>query len=175
MSIRHLFLSLCLMGAAMAEPIGDQTPLSAIKGSILVPKGWFLKESTEDGVTVYQITREKVESEHDPFTAGLIFSVTTKVPERTEMKPGAYAEELFSAGEDGAQPEKHLDPPWETLKNSYRLEGESGDVQIVTWAKANDDSGTLYFITWQSPVAEEEKLGPVRESILSSLKLDSSY
>ena len=46
----------------------------------MIPEGWFTKEESEDGVTVCRVSREKAENEDDAFSAGLIRSVTTKVP-----------------------------------------------------------------------------------------------
>jgi hypothetical protein len=45
------------------------------------------EKESEDGVTVCQVSREKAENEDDAFSAGLILSVTTKVPDRASMKP----------------------------------------------------------------------------------------
>ena len=67
---------------------------------MLIPEGWFTKEESEDGVTVCQISREKAENEEDVFSAGLILSVTTKVPERASMKPSEYASDLLSSAQD---------------------------------------------------------------------------
>jgi len=71
---------------------------------------------------------------------------------------------------------KTVDGPWQIFRSGYKIDADDGgDVQIVNFAKANDQSGTLYFVTWQSPAAEEGKLAPVREAIISSLKLDPSF
>jgi hypothetical protein len=156
---------------------GKETALPAIKASVNLPAGWYIREQTEDGVTVYQISREKVESESDTFTAGLILSVTTKVPERAEMKPSAYAAELLSATQDDPmQPlKKSVAEGLQILRNDYQIEDESAGQQMVSVATSNDASGTLYFVTWQSPIKEEAKLAPIRESILSSFKFDPAY
>ena len=54
--------------------------LPAIKGSILLPDGWNLKEEAEDGVTVYQVSREKGESEEEIFSTGLISASPPRFP-----------------------------------------------------------------------------------------------
>ena len=61
-------------------------------GSILLPDGWHLKEESEDGVIVYQVSREKAENEEEIFSTGLILSVTTKVPDRASVKPSRIRE-----------------------------------------------------------------------------------
>lgn len=156
---------------------GKETALPAIKATVHLPAGWYIREQAEDGVTVYQISREKVESESDPFTVGLILSVTTKVPERAEMKPSAYATELLSATQDDPmQPlKKSENGGLQVLRSDYLIEADPSDEQMVSVATSNDETGTLYFVTWQSPVSEESKLAPIRESILSSFKFDPAY
>ena len=101
------------------QPTLKEHALPAIKGSILLPDGWNLKEEAEDGVTVYQISREKGESEEEIFSTGLILSVTTKVPDRASMKPSEYARDLLtSAQEEGgdAKLEKTQEGPLECLR-----------------------------------------------------------
>ncbi|HEY5952830.1 MAG TPA: hypothetical protein VIT18_00620, partial [Terrimicrobiaceae bacterium] len=97
------YLLLLLLTSAISfgqQPALKEQSLPAIKGKMLLPEGWFLKEQSEDGVTVYQITREKAENEGDTFSAGLIFSVTTNVPDRASMKPSEYANDLLTSAQD---------------------------------------------------------------------------
>lgn len=180
MKARILFLLIActaMLQAADPTPAGSTAELKAIKGSIQLPSGWFLREEGEDGLTVYQITREKVESENDPFTAGLIISVTTKVPDRNSMKPSEYAAELLSSTQDegGGELKKTTEGDFIVYRAEYKIEADSGNVEVINLAKANDKTGTLYFLTWQAPQAEEAKMGPLREEIFKSLKLDQTY
>lgn len=178
MNLRSLlFLLAIATHSVAADPATTETPLPAIKGSLQLPQGWFMKEDSNDGTYVYQITREKVESENDPFTAGLIVSVTTKVPERASMKPSEYAAELLSSTqEDGVGDlKKTTDGPWQIFRTDYQIDADTGAIHMANYAKANDKTGTIYFVTWQSPVSEEDKLAPVREAILSSFKFDPEF
>jgi hypothetical protein len=178
MNLRSLLFLLALATSSMAgEPALTDTPLPAIKGSVRIPQGWFVKEESTDGTFVYQITREKVESDTDPFTAGLILSVTTKVPDRANVKPSEYATELLSSTqEDGSNElKKSTDGPWQIFRTDYQIDADTGAIHMANYAKANDQSGTIYFVTWQSPTGEEDKLAPVREAILSSFKFDPSF
>ncbi|HEY5953746.1 MAG TPA: hypothetical protein VIT18_05230 [Terrimicrobiaceae bacterium] len=170
-----------LMTTALAfgqQPALKEQALSAIKATILVPEGWNVREESEDGVTVYQITREKAEAEGDPFSAGLILSVTTKVPDRASMKPSEYSNDLLTSAQeegDGPAVEKTTEGPLQCLRAEYTIESDDGDIKVVNLAKANDTTGTLYFATWQSPAKEETTLKELRENVLSSLKIDPSY
>ncbi len=155
----------------------DETPLSAIKASVELPEGWHMREQNDEGAVVYQFTRENVQNDTDPFTVGVILSVTTKIPERNEMKPSAYAADILATTqEDGAAPMKGMtDGAWQVFRANYQIESDSGTVNIVNLAKANDTTGTLYFLTWQSPASEEEKIAPLREKLLASLKFDPTF
>ena len=175
------YLLLILMTTAIVfgdQPALKEQALPAIKAKILLPEGWHIKEQSEDGVTVYQITREKAENEGDIFSAGLILSVTTKVPDRASMKPSEYANDLLSSAQeegDGAKLEKTEEGPLQCLRVEYTIESDQGNIKVINLAKANDSTGTLYFATWQSPEKEEGDLQGLREGVLSSIKLDPSF
>ena len=175
------YLLLLLLTSAISfgqQPALKEQSLPAIKGKMLLPEGWFLKEQSEDGVTVYQITREKAENEGDIFSAGLIFSVTTKVPDRASMKPSEYANDLLTSAQDegdDAKLEKTEEGPLQCLRAEYTIESDQGNIKVINLAKANDSTGTLYFATWQSPEKEETQLKALREAVLSSIKLDPSF
>jgi hypothetical protein len=177
--MKHLLL--LILTAAMAygqKPALKEQTLPAIKGSILLPDGWHLKEESEDGVTVYQISRDKAEGEEEIFGTGLILSVTTKVPDRASMKPSEYANDLLTSAQeegDGAKLEKTQEGPLECLRLEYTIDSEEGPIKVINLAKANDATGTLYFATWQSAEKEESALKEVRETVLSSIKLDPSF
>jgi hypothetical protein len=173
-----LFLVLTAAMAFGQQPALKEQALPAIKGSILLPDGWHMNEESEDGVIVYQISREKAESGEEIFSTGLILSVTTKVPDRASAKPSEYANDLLASAQeegDGAKLEKSQEGPLECLRLEYTIESEEGNIKVINLAKANDATGTLYFATWQSAEKEEPTLKPVREAVLSSMKLDPSF
>jgi len=169
-------LALVILSAvlALSAVVADDHSLEAIKGSVFVPEGWFFKEHTEDGVSVYEVTREKVETDNDTFQAGLILTATPKIPDRASMKPSEYAEQLLTASQD-TPPAKSQEGPLQCLRSEYTIESDQGNIKTVSIAKANDKTGTLYFITWQSPAGEEDKMKELRERILGSLKLDPNF
>lgn len=175
--IARLLLSLFLTSVAFAQeaPELEEKKLPEIKASIAVPKDWFVKIDKEEDVVIYQFSREKPGD--GAFATGLILTVTPKVPERTEMKPSQYGIEMISATLDEGAPK--IEPVKEGALESYRashqIESETGNVDMINIAKANDATGTLYFLTWQAPVAEEASIKDLREKILSSLTLDPAF
>ena len=146
--MKYLLLLLLTSAISLGQPALKEQSLPTIKGKMLLPEGWFLKEQSEDGVTVYQITREKVENEGDIFSAGLILSVTTKVPDRASMKPSEYANDLLTSAQDegeDAKLEKTEEGPLQCLRVEYTIESDEGNIKVINLAKANDSTGTLYF------------------------------
>jgi hypothetical protein len=177
--MKHLLLILFTTASLFGQqaPLKEQA-LSAIKAKMLVPEGWFMKEESDDGVTVYQVSREKAESEEDVFSAGLILSVTNKVPDRASMKPSEYASDLLSSAQDegdGAKLQSTEEGPFQCLRLEYTIESDQGNIKVINVAKANDSTGTLYFATWQSPEKEEPQLRELREAVLSSMKFDPTF
>lgn len=174
--MKRLLLACLLISSAIAQtPAGKEQPLTAVKGSILIPEGWHFQEEAEDGVFIYYVTREKVDN--NSFTAGLVLTVTTKVQERAEESPSQYAADLLPSPEEpgGTEVKKTDEGPYKVLRAGYSLENDHGNVLVVNLAKANDATNTLYFLTWQSPEGEENKLKDVRDAIFSSLKLDPAF
>ena len=177
--MKYLLFALLPLAAALAEePAVKEQPLAAIKASCAMPEGWFFSESTEDGVSVYQISKEKPADEGDAPGVGLILSATPKVTERAGMKPSEYAAELLSAAQEESGSKELVKTDEGSLKcfrSEYTIEGDGGKILVITIAKANDETGTLYFFTWQNPEADEATVGPVREKFLASFKLDPAF
>jgi hypothetical protein len=177
--MKNLLLIFLTTAMALAEqPALKEQTLPEVKAKMLLPDGWYMKEESEDGVTVYQISREKAEGEGDTFSAGLILSVTTRVPDRASMKPSEYANDLLTSAQDegdSAKLEKTEEGPLQCLRIEYTIESDEGNIKVINLAKANDGTGTLYFATWQSPEKEESQLKELREAVLASIKLDPSF
>ena len=177
--MKHLLLILFTMASALGQQAAlKEQALPAINAKILIPEGWFTKEESDDGVTVYQVSREKAETEEDVFSAGLILSVTNKVPDRASMKPSEYASDLLSSAQDegdGAKLQRTEEGPFQCLRLEYTIESDQGNIKVINLAKANDSTGTLYFATWQSPEKEEPQLKELREAVLASMKFDPTF
>jgi hypothetical protein len=177
--MKHLLLILFTVASVLGEQAAlKEQALPAIKAKILIPEGWFTKEESDDGVTVYQVSREKAENEEDVFSAGLILSVTNKVPDRASMKPSEYASDLLSSAQDegdGAKLQRTEEGPFQCLRLEYTIESDQGNIKVINLAKANDSTGTLYFATWQSPEKEEPQLKELREAVLTSLVFDPTF
>jgi hypothetical protein len=138
-----------------------------------IPEGWHVNRDEEEGVVVYQVSRERPGSSGE-YLAGFTLSMTPDVPGRAGMKPGLYAEDLlsFAIEDGGGEIVKGGEAPWSTFRAEYSIEGISGDLRILDYAVANDETGTLYFLAWQAPGSEAEDLNATREAVIRSLEFD---
>jgi len=165
-----LFLSAATLLAG--EVVLRDNPLPDVKATIQIPEGWTMTSENEDGVFVYKFSKGGT-----PEIAAITLSVTTKVPERTEQSPSAYAAALVDVSQDDtsapAQKGKISDMP--SLRAEYNFEGDAGKMCAVNIAIPNDKTGTLYFFAWQSPMEEALELEAIREKILASVKIDPSF
>ncbi len=170
-------ITIAVTATRAQEPALNKQDLTTIKSSILLPEGWFLKEDTDEGVTIYQISREKAEKEGDPFTTGLTLTVTPKVTERTDLKPSAYALDLLPSGDDDGAKDmiKTEQGPVKSFRAEYSIEGEVGNIKVVNIAEANDTTDTLYFLAWQSPESEDAALKDLRDKILASFAPNPAF
>lgn len=179
MKFNLLALTLLITGLSFIqaqEPALKELPLPAAKATIQIPEGWHVREDNEEGVIVYQITREQISPETGTFLVGFTLSITPDVPGRAQMTPSQYARELLSFSvEDGGTIVENKNDALTTFRTEYSIEGEGGTMQIVDLATANDTTGTLYFIAWQAPDSESEALKPLREKILSSLQTAKDF
>jgi len=167
-----IFLALPAMAA---DPPLKELPLTAVKASMQIPEGWNVKEDNEEGVIVYQISREQVTESGGISSVGLTLSVTPDVPGRAQMSPSKYAAELLAFSvEDGGVITESQSAPFHTLRTEYAVEGEAGHLRIVDVAIANDTTGTLYFLAWQAPDVEAKAVSELREKVIASLTFDPS-
>jgi hypothetical protein len=170
------FLLLGLTSLSAADPELKDTPLTAVKASVKIPADWHLREDNEDGVIVYQVSREKLSESGGSFTVGFTLSVTPDVPGRAQMPPSKYAMELLSFSvEDGGEIHEVKSAPFQTFRTEYSVDGDAGALKITDVATANDTTGTLYFFAWQTPGTEDSSLAALREQIIGSLKFDPSF
>ncbi|MEI6071147.1 MAG: hypothetical protein WCS31_05105 [Verrucomicrobiae bacterium] len=168
---------LILFSAAATLIAGDVVlrdfPLPEIKGAIRIPEGWTTTAENEDGIFVYHFGKAG-KSEVAPIT----LSVTTKVPERTEQSPSAYAAALVDTSQDdgpSAPVQKGEMCSLPSLRSEYDFDGDAGKRRAVNIAIPNDKTGTLYFFAWQFPKDEPLEFEAIREKILAAVKFDPAF
>lgn len=170
-----LLLALATSILPAEEPVLKEHVFDGIGAKARIPESWHIREDSEEGVVVYQVTRDNISEQSGEFSVGFTLSMTPDVPSRAGMKASAYASDLLSfAVEDGAKIVETEAPPFKIFRAEYAVDGDIGASEIVDLATANDTTGTLYFLAWQNPAAETSALAPLREQILSSFVFDPS-
>ena len=159
-------LPLCL-NAETAE-----RKLAEINATIAIPADWKVDVQNDDGVIVYQLAGKATHP-------CLSITVTPDVKDRTQMRPTQYANELLSALKElGGQLEKKDAVPFVQFQVTYSSEGEDEQALSITdTALANDETGVLYFLTWQAPALDDKSDAnkSLRGAILSSFKPDPKF
>ena len=161
---------------AAGEGVLRDHPLPDVKATIQIPEGWTETPESDDGVFVYHFVKPGKPGAAE--LASMTLSVTTKVPERTEQSPAAYAASLVDMSQDdgpAAPVQKGQISNMPSLRSEYDFDGDAGKMRAVNIAIPNDKTGTLYFFAWQSPMEEALELEAIREKILTSVKFDPAF
>jgi hypothetical protein len=151
-------------------------PLPEIHGSILLPKDWTLLPGKLLEGDVLLATREKIASENDPWTTGLSMTIDRNGAKDSGQKASEYAlglaREAREKAGDEASPLKESDSGgFHEIRFDFPVAGDPPLI-VTEILRANNSTGTLVVILWQSTKEESTKLQGLREQILSGLKLD---
>jgi len=156
----------------------EESSLPEIHGKISLPKGWTLLPGKLLDGGVLLATREKIHDENDPWTTGLTMSVDFTGARDLDQKASAYALTLATdarekAGEEATPVTESQSGPLRTIRFEFPLATDP-PLMVTELLIANDTTGTVTTVVWQMPKDEAKKLSPLREAILSGLKIDPS-
>lgn len=150
--------------------------LPEIHAKILLPKNWTLIPGKLLEGDVLLATREKISTENDPWTTGLSMTVDRNGAQDSGQKASEYAlalahEASEKAGDQATPIRESQAGPFHEIRFDFPVEGDP-PLAVTEVLRANDATGTLVVILWQSSLQDAEKLRPLKESILAGLKLD---
>ena len=171
--------------AASPPPSSSPTPtpvtmtpreLPEIHGSILLPQEWTLLPGKLLQGDVLLATREKITSESDPWSAGLSMTIDRNGAKDSGQKASVYAlglarEAHNKAGDEATPLRESQSGPFHEIRFDFPIVGEP-PLLVSEVMRANDTTGTLAVILWQSPREESVALRDLREKILAGIKLD---
>ena len=146
-----------------------------INGALLRPAGWhFLHEQSGD-TEAYFVTKESIEGGKH-FETGMTVNVVKDVAKKTGVKPSSYARAFLKEAQSKMPAEKTWEEEKEGLKVLHALvsekEGED-PLRLHYMLVANDKTGTLHILFFESPKRLWEKNGPVGEELLKQARLDA--
>ncbi len=147
-----------------------------IHATMLLPKDWTLLPGKLLEGDVLLATREKIISDSDPWTTGLSMTIDRNGAKDSGQKASDYAlalahEAREKAGDEASPIVQSQSGPFHEIRFDFPVAGDQ-PLQVTEVLLANDTTGTLAVILWQSPKEEAEKLHDLRESILTGIKLD---
>jgi hypothetical protein len=147
-----------------------------IRGKISLPAGWtFLPGKLLEGDVLLAV-REKITGENDPWTTGLSMTIDRNGAKDSGMKAGEYAlgiakEAREKAGEEASPLSDSNNGSFREIRFEFPVQAEP-PLQVTEVLRANDQTGTVAVILWQTPKAESDTLRELRETVLSGLVLD---
>lgn len=120
--------------------------------------------------------REKITSENDPWNTGLSMTIDRNGAKDSGMKAGDYAlgiarEAREKAGEEASPISDSTTGAYREIRFEFPVQTDS-PLLVTEVLRANDQTGTVAVILWQSPKAEAPALRDLREAILSGIVLD---
>jgi hypothetical protein len=152
--------------------------IPGVRGKIAIPPDWnFLPGKLLEGDVLLAV-REKISSENDPWTTGLSMTIDRNSAKDSGMSAGDYAlsiakEAREKAGEEASPISDSTNGGFREIRFEFPVQTDI-PLQVTEVLRANDKTGTVAVILWQSTKAEAESLRDLREAVLSGLVLDPS-
>lgn len=180
-----VFIVLLLAGSAAAQkfpepPLGySWVSCREINGTFLLPWGWYFKKRVEGQTYGYYFTRENIE-EWGVFSTGLSINVIPNIPKKNNMLPSVYAGSFIEAA---VRQKEIYKQPWQETLASLPAFGVvllnpdplGGDFISYNLAIANDRTGTLYLLAFESKAEEWERIRVAAGIMLKNFYLDVSF
>lgn len=150
--------------------------LPEIHATILLPPDWTLLPGKLLEGDVLLATREKITNENDPWITGLSMTIDRNGAKDSGQKASDYARSLAheaseKAGDDATPLKESQTGSFHEIRFDFSVDADQ-PLLVTEVLRANDETGTLAVILWQSPKEEAAKLRSLRENILAGLKLD---
>lgn len=164
---------------AKANPVKDALvtrDIPGIRGKISIPSDWtFLPGKLLEGDVLLAV-REKIASENDPWTTGLSMTIDRNGAKDSGMKAGEYAlgiarEAREKAGEEASPISDSTNGAYREIRFEFPVQTDT-PLLVTEVLRANDQTGTVAVILWQSAKAEAPAVRDLREAVLSGLVLD---
>jgi hypothetical protein len=149
-----------------------------IKGAFLMPLGWYFKKGQQGDTLGYFITKENID-ENGEFLTGLSVNVIPNIPQKKGMVPSDYAATYIKTA---LSEREVLKRPWLTQMGPFEGHGivlinrdyQKGDYITHNLAIANDQTGTIYIITFESPKKTWDTSWSIAEPMLQRFLIDDT-
>ena len=149
-----------------------------IKGAFLMPQGWHFKKGSQGDTLGYFITKENIDEKGEFFT-GLSVNVIPNIPQKKGISPSDYADTYIKTASDEREIFKK---PWASTMGPFQGYGvvlvnrdsQKGDYITHNLAIANDRTGTLYLLTFESPAKAWDSSWSIGKPMLQRFLIDDT-
>jgi hypothetical protein len=147
-----------------------------IHAKLSIPGDWTLIPGKLLEGDVLLAVREKITGENDPWTTGLSMSIDRNGAKDSGMKATEYAQGIANearekAGEEASPLTESTNGVFHEIRFEFPVPSDP-PLQVTEVLRANEQTGTVSVILWQSPKNEAPSLRDLREAVLSGLVLD---
>lgn len=148
--------------------------LPDIQGSISIPKDWTLITGKLLEGDVLVACREKISGPDDPWTTGLTMTIDRNGAKDSGQPAGEYAlgmakEAREKAGDEAGEIRETRNGKIREFRFDYPVALDT-PIHVTEVLRADEESGMLTVILWQTPKEEASSLKDLREAILSSIR-----
>jgi hypothetical protein len=148
--------------------------LPDIQGAISIPKEWTLITGKLLEGDVLVACREKISGADDPWTTGLTMTIDRNGAKDSGQPAGEYAlgmakEAREKAGDEAGEIKETRNGKIREFRFEYPVALDA-PIQVTEVLRADEESGMLTVILWQSPKEEASSLKELREAVLSSIR-----
>ena len=156
----------------------DWVNCTEIKGAFLKPIGWYYKQVKQDDILGYFITKENID-EKGEYLTGLFVNVIPQIPQKKGMSSSNYAKAFI---ETAISEKEIFKKPWTNSMGPFQAYGvallnrdsQKGDFITHNLAIANDQTGTIYLLIFESPAESWESSWKVAEPMLQRFLIDDT-
>lgn len=149
-----------------------------IKGAFLMPMGWYFKKGQKGVTQGYIFSKENID-ESEEYFVGLSVNVVKNISQKTGIRPSSYANEFIN---QAIAKNEIFKSPWVTNREPFKSYGvvvlnrndAKGDFITHNLAIANDTTGTLYLLVFESPAKTWESSWKIAEPMLKKFMLDDT-
>lgn len=147
-----------------------------VKCAVLVPLGWYVKHQNAGDKNMRAISKENIDQE-GRFETGLTFIATQNVSTKQgKVPPSRFTENIINEIKKAHPLERQQEGPQGPFQ-AYRyqfIDNSQGvkPLRIFNLLLANDETGTLFQIIFESPVSTWDVDWQTGEIILKHLVLD---
>lgn len=161
-----------------AAPAGYQwEACREIKGALLRPEGWHFRKRIDGNQRAYFISKEDL-NVVDQFTTGLSFIALVGYGKEKRVSASEFAKNYIERAASSSHIRK---APWRKQLGPFVSHGvvittpdaRKGDFVSHMLVIANEETGTVYIVIFESPVEDWAKMKAVSHPMLEKLFIDS--